>query len=137
MRLEFSAGAVVYSNNGGTLKYALVVERSGHCGFPKGHIEHGESEKETALREINEETGAVATIVGDFFREVEYSIGARKKKHVSYFLAEISDSVTLVRGDDIRCVHFVPFDKALTLLSHENSKSILRDADRYIKENIL
>ena len=54
MRQEFSAGAVVYARCDDGLKFALVVERSGHCGFPKGHIEQGEDEKSAALREIFE-----------------------------------------------------------------------------------
>ena len=134
MKLEFSAGAVVFTNTGNTIKYALVVERSGHCGFPKGHIEEGEEEKDTAVREIFEETGVRARLVGDFYREVEYSIGARKKKHVSYFLAEFDQSEVLVKARDIRAVHLVPFRAAMSLLTHENSRAILRDAKKYIEK---
>ena len=39
-------------------KYLLVFgKKSGKWGFPKGHQEEGESEEETALRELKEETG--------------------------------------------------------------------------------
>ena len=135
MRLEFSAGAVVYLKNDDGLKFALVVERSGHCGFPKGHIEAGEDEKGAALREIFEEIGVKATLEGDFVREIEYSIGERKRKKVTFFLALIDKSSILKRGSDIRRVHLVGFDEALRLLTHENSRRILRDALEYITGN--
>lgn len=38
------------------LKYLLVREKNGFWGFPKGHMERGETEQETAGREIKEET---------------------------------------------------------------------------------
>ena len=134
MKLEFSAGAVVFTHDGNTIKYALVVERSGHCGFPKGHIEPGEEEKETALREIFEETGVHARLIGDFYREVEYNIGARKRKHVSYFLAEFDNSESLTKASDIRSLYLLPFKAAMSRLTHENSRAILRDAKKYIEK---
>ena len=56
-RTEKSCGAVVYTEIGGKRRYLLVDSiRETNCGFPKGHMEDGETKEETALREIEEET---------------------------------------------------------------------------------
>lgn len=65
---EKSCGAVLYTEDEGVRKYILITNISGHIGFPKGHIEYGETEKQTALREIYEETGVHTEII-DGFRE--------------------------------------------------------------------
>lgn len=53
---EKSCGAVVYKEDNGELKFLLVYQNNGHYSFPKGHMEEGETELETTIREIKEET---------------------------------------------------------------------------------
>ncbi len=134
MKNEFSAGAVLYQKTPNGIRYILVVERSGHCGFPKGHIENGETEKEAALREIREETGAFAKLIGDFKIEIDYFIGNGTKKHVTFFLAECPAESKTVAARDIKALHILPFDKAREALSHDNSRAILDRASEYIKQ---
>ena len=57
MTWEKSCGAVVFTRENGQVKYLLVANLEGIYGFPKGHVEAGETEVETALREVREETG--------------------------------------------------------------------------------
>lgn len=58
MRREKSCGALVYRTKNGEIELLLLKHRfGGHWSFPKGHVEEGESEVETALREVWEETG--------------------------------------------------------------------------------
>ena len=54
---EYSAGVIVFKRDRGKLKYLVIKSFTGVHGFPKGHIEAGESEKEAAIREVLEETG--------------------------------------------------------------------------------
>lgn len=56
MNIEISCGAVVFTKINGEIKYLLIQNLEGIYGFPKGHVEKEEKEKETALREIYEET---------------------------------------------------------------------------------
>ena len=55
---EKSCGAIVFHRFKDGIKVLLVKNRNGkYWSFPKGHVEKGESEHQTAAREIKEETG--------------------------------------------------------------------------------
>ena len=67
---EESCGGIIFYNGKQNTKILLVKNTNGkYWSFPKGHIEQGETEKETAAREIKEETGLDVDIKKDF-REV-------------------------------------------------------------------
>ena len=73
MKTEKSCGAVVFTRENGSIKYVIIESKSGVFGFPKGHIEKGETEEQTALREILEETSLSVTPVDDFRLEESYT----------------------------------------------------------------
>ena len=51
---------------------AVKSKKNGHWCFLKGHMEKDESMKQTALREVFEETGLMVTLISDFkLREYE------------------------------------------------------------------
>ena len=52
VKREKSCGAVVIRTGGEGRRYLLTRSKKGVWGFPKGHMEAGETEHETALREI-------------------------------------------------------------------------------------
>ena len=54
MKNEKACGAVIKNEEG---KILLIFQQNGFWGFPKGHVEEGETEPETAVREVFEETG--------------------------------------------------------------------------------
>ena len=59
MKHEKSCGAICYTREEGAPRVLVICHRyGGHWAFPKGHVEAGESEEETAMREVREETGA-------------------------------------------------------------------------------
>ncbi|HIU30213.1 MAG TPA: NUDIX domain-containing protein, partial [Candidatus Egerieisoma faecipullorum] len=69
---EKLCGAVTYCRENGIIKYILIKNLSGHIGFPKGHSENGESEQETAQREVYEETGLKPVLLTDFRHTFQY-----------------------------------------------------------------
>ena len=85
---EISSGAVVYSyfEDIADVKFLLVKNKNGHhWSFPKGHIEIGETIKDTALREIEEETGLKVKIQTNDVAINTYSPYEGCLKYVYYF----------------------------------------------------
>ena len=73
MRLEKSCGALVYRRNREQIELLLIKNRyGGHWSFPKGHVEGRETEVQTALREVKEETGLDISLQSGFRHAVEY-----------------------------------------------------------------
>ena len=67
MKKEKSCGAVVFRREKDGLVFLVETMTLGHISLPKGHVEDGETEEETARREIREETGKS---LDELFREV-------------------------------------------------------------------
>ena len=64
MKQEKSCGAVIFREDGGGRRFYLVLTSvKGHVTLCKGHVEKGETEHETAVREIMEETGLAVGFV--------------------------------------------------------------------------
>ena len=92
MIFEKSCGAIVYRKFHGNTELLLIKHANGgHWSFPKGHVEPGETELETAAREIREETG-IEVIIDPTFREiVSYSPKKDTQKDVIYFFGPGQD----------------------------------------------
>ena len=81
MNYEKSCGAIVYRKHHGNTEILLVRHiKSGYWSFPKGHVEEGETEEETARREIKEETGLDVLLDTGFRETVTFPQGAIPKK---------------------------------------------------------
>ena len=74
MIYEKSCGAVVFTRINSEIKYLLIRNLTGIYGFPKGHVKQGETEEETALREIFEEVGLSVKLLPGFRSEDEHPI---------------------------------------------------------------
>ena len=132
MKHEHSAGAVLYTVQNGEPHFVLVVEKSGYCGFPKGHLEGDETEQQAALREILEETNITADLITDFKVTDEYMKAKRTKKRVTYFAASFENQTPRNASNEVRSVFMLPYDKAMEKLSFESSREILRQFMEYI-----
>lgn len=104
----------------------------GLWALPKGTPEEGETLDETALREVEEETGVgteISALIGDtrywFSRPEE---GVRYLKTVRHFLMRpVSGDVSL-HDHEFDEVQWIPAQEALKLLTHKNEARILRQA---------
>ena len=88
MRCEKSCGAVVFTTMDGEIKYLLISNLQGIYSFPKGHVQDNETEVETALREVYEETNLRIKLI-EGFRTTDEHVIPRKKdtiKQIDYFL---------------------------------------------------
>lgn len=131
---EKSCGAIVYRKFHGNTEILLIKHiNSGHWSFPKGHVETGETEVETAKREIKEET-AIDVIIDPTFREtVTYSPKKDTVKVVVYFLARAKNVNFMPQEEEIAEIRWVDISYAGNILSYENDRTIVTRAKNAIK----
>lgn len=130
---ERSCGAVVMSEND-TKVLLIKNKRSAHWGFPKGHIEKGETQEETAIRETKEETGLDIDILDGFSCKSEYTIQGRVEKAVIIYLARTNNTEVTIQEEEIDEYVWVDFSSALKMLRFDNDKSILNKAIDFISD---
>ena len=95
-----SCGALPYRVVNGEPEYLVVFEEFSQCwSLPKGHMEAGESEIETAQRELFEETGLTAKLDTSATAVIEYPISPVAKKQVVFFLGEVSGTPKVRPGE--------------------------------------
>ena len=134
MIFEKSCGAIVYRKSHGNTEILLIKHvNSGHWSFPKGHVEGEETEIETALREIKEETG-IDVIIDPSFREtVSYSPRKETQKVVVYFIGKAKNFEFVPQEEEIAQVRWVDIGHATSILTYENDKTIVNKARIAIK----
>ena len=137
MNYEYSCGAVVFTRIDGAPHYLLVRAKDqpeGCHGFPKGHMESGETERETALREILEETGVRVELLEGFRAVTEYPLPTPPdtRKRVVFFLAEYADQQVHIQETELAGYVLAPFDDALALTEFADSKQILTEAHAFL-----
>jgi bis(5'-nucleosidyl)-tetraphosphatase len=119
--------------------FLLIQHNAGHWAFPKGHAERGESEIETALRELGEETG-ITDVELDTRRVFEerytktFRGDARRlvRKTVRYFIGTVASSRVKVQAEEIKDHRWVTSDEARKLITYSESRKMLEEADRYL-----
>lgn len=133
---EKSCGAVVFTMAPEGTKYLLVRSLEGFWGFPKGHMELGETELETALREIKEETGLDVRLLDGFRTTDEHTLAREghpeRIKQIVYFLAAYDHQEFCPQETEISDIALMTFDEALAAFQFESSKRILTEADVFL-----
>lgn len=85
-------------------RYFLLMRHAKRWDLPKGHCEDDETFRETALREMEEETGITRSQVSldpDFCFQLRYPVTYRKsgeqvfQKHVCYFLGRLTQKTVI------------------------------------------
>ncbi len=129
MIYEKSCGAIVYRKHHGNIEILLIKHiNSGHWSFPKGHVEENETEIETALREVKEETGLEMIIDPSFRETVTYYPKKDTQKIVVYFIGKAKSYDYFPQEEEIAEIKWVDIGHAMHLLSYENDKTIVNKA---------
>ncbi len=132
-KYEKTGGAVLYTEKDGDRHYLLVRTKSGHIGFPKGHTEYGETERENALREIFEETGIKAQLRDDFREEYTFTTLENSIKTGAFFLAHYDYRASELQEAEICEDYLLPYEEAYKTLNWEQDKNILKAAEMHLK----
>lgn len=129
MKREKSCGALVYRDKGRGIELLLLKHKyGGHWSFPKGHVEAGETETQTALREVKEETGLTISLQEGFRHSVEYFPRPNVKKQVVYFLGYADDDHVVRQEEEISEIRWIPLERADTVVTFKNDKNLIHHA---------
>lgn len=133
---EKSCGIVLFREEEGRRFYLLLKYQGGHLDFVKGHVEKGETEYETAQRELFEETGISDVEFIKGFREpiwYEYKRqGKPSKKQVIFFLGK-TETKDVTISHEHQDFYWLPFDEALKKATFDNAKNLLKMAEKSLK----
>jgi len=136
MKREKSCGAIVFYLKENKEQVLLIKHsNSGHWSFPKGHVEAGETEVETAVREIFEETGVKANLDTRFREVVTYSPKKDVIKDVIYFFGTSDSYETVKQESEVSEIMWVDISKVLKCVSYRNDKELVTKAIRFYKQH--
>lgn len=146
-----SCGAVVYHHEPNSmffknekkdsLKFLLIQHANGgHWDSPKGGVEYGETEQQTALREINEETGIQEKqikFIHGFKSTIQYKVPGRGLKTVVYFLAQFTGSTKAIQPQESEVLDYkwCSFKEGIDLINYPENKQVLTEAFHFLSDN--
>lgn len=130
MKKEKSCGIVVFNED----KVLLVFHNLGHYGIPKGHVEKGETEEETAIREVKEETNCDAKIIPGFREVITYSPKPNVMKDVVFFVGEALTTDLKPQEEETSDVFFINQFEALKTITHEEERKVIEKAIKFMEE---
>jgi len=135
--MEKSVGLVVFRKTRHKRLFLLLKYPAGHWDFVKGHVERGEAEEQTALRELQEETGITQAGIIDGFRErINYGYTRNRRfvrKQVIFRLARTRQSRVALSYEHVDYA-WLDYEKARERLTFANSRNILDKAESVIRE---
>jgi 8-oxo-dGTP pyrophosphatase MutT (NUDIX family) len=126
---EKSCGAIVIYRSDNNYKILLVKNHNGrNFSFPKGHVEKGETEQQTAIREVKEETGLDIEII-DSFREVaDYCPFGKIRKRVVFFMAQAFSDKVRIQEEELDSYMWIDLFEAHHKCTYDNDLRVIRKA---------
>lgn len=131
---EKSCGAIIFHKFNNDEKVLLINHVNGkHWAFPKGHVEGKETEKETAVREVLEETGFQVDVDTNFRYTIRYSPMKGVIKDVIYFIGHVKKTEYKIQVEEVNNAKWCTVDEAKKLITFENNLRAFNAAFEYIK----
>ena len=123
MKKEKSCGCIILNNKNQIL---LILQNAGHWGLPKGHVEEGETEEQTAIREVKEETNVDVIVDTNLRYRMVYNPKADVEKEVIYFIAKNTRNDCKPQLEEVQEMKWLDIDNAINTITYENSKDLLK-----------
>ena len=124
--MEKSCGAIIFNED----KVLVVKQTSGFYGFPKGHVEIGETEKETAIREVKEETGLDIKIISDKRYTQSYIVKENVHKDVVFFIAKLENNNEKRQVEEIEEILWIDINEVEKILTYDSLKELWKEAKK-------
>uniref|UniRef100_K7G0Q1 Bis(5'-nucleosyl)-tetraphosphatase [asymmetrical] n=1 Tax=Pelodiscus sinensis TaxID=13735 RepID=K7G0Q1_PELSI len=125
------------SKIGDNIEYLLLQTSYGthHWTPPKGHVDPGEDDLQTALRETQEEAGLNSnqfTLIEGFKKELQYIVRS-KPKTVIYWLAEMNDYNTEIKlSDEHQAFRWLKLEEACRCARYKEMQAAFRDVHQFL-----
>ena len=131
MKQEKSCGCIIINDKNEVL---LIHHNAGHWDFPKGHVELGETEVQTAIREVKEETNIDVEVDEKYRYSTKYSPKEDVIKEVIYFLARNISNNKQAQLEEVSEVKWFDFNDAVDKITFNNSREILIQLKKDLEE---
>jgi 8-oxo-dGTP pyrophosphatase MutT (NUDIX family) len=136
-RNEISAGGVVYRRTTDGIDILICKDAGYHRWvLPKGLVNKGESHEQTAVREVQEETGISARLIAPLGEPEKYiytARGVRVFKSVYYFLLEYQSGSEADHDREMEAVEWKPIDEAIDMLAYKAAKNVVQRAKQLLE----
>lgn len=119
---EKSCGCIIIENE----KVLLIQQTKGHWGFPKGHMEKNETEIETAIREVKEETNLDVDIYPNKRYVMEYVTDKGNLKQVVFYIAKKVGGEIKPQENEVNNIEWLNFKDALEKITYDNTKELFQ-----------
>lgn len=139
MDQDFSCGVIPYRVVDGAREFLLVQHQAGHWSFPKGHPEKDETHEQTALRELEEETG-IGKVELDrshpFEERYDFTkrSGKRVRKRVIYFVGRVSAGHSVrLQAEEVADYAWAEADEARRRMTFDEGRVLLDSVVGYLE----
>lgn len=140
MMTKRAAGFLIFRRLRERIEYLMLQASYGqhHWSPPKGHVDPGEDDFKTALRETMEESGYQESDLRVFknqTRTLEYKVKGHDKT-VVYWLAELVDPSKEVKlSDEHQDLKWLERDDAIEIAGYKDFADMVRHFDDKIKQS--
>ena len=128
---EKSCGAVVY--NPKKHSFLIIKMLNGNWGFPKGHTEDQETDIQTAIREVTEETGINIEILDGFKKSIKYIPFPEVLKEVIFFIGITEEEKITIDKDEIEDYMWCSYEEALKMITYKPQRDVMESSLQFIK----
>ena len=128
---EKSCGAVVY--NPERQLFLIIKMLNGNWGFPKGHTENQETDIQTAIREVTEETGIKIEILDGFKKSIKYIPFPEVLKKVIFFIGITKEEKVVIDKGEIEDYMWCSYEEALKMITYKPQRDIMESSLQFIK----